>query len=82
MDVTRSGESGTTRDYLVWLAPSRRLYIRSMDHQQALALIILGIGGGMMYGRWRYERLKAKENMRKTWQGRHQGGPAKSWKPW
>lgn len=35
----------------------------------------------MTYGRWRYERLKAKEMMKATWNNKHNLGPGKSWWP-
>jgi hypothetical protein len=53
-----------------------------MENQQILMLILLGVGGGMMYGRWRAERIRARAAMRKTWGGRHDNRGSKTWRPW
>jgi len=42
-----------------------------MGSQEILGGIILGLGGGIMYGRWWAERRRAKELMRKNWDARH-----------
>lgn len=35
-----------------------------------LILIVLGIGGGMTYGRWRAERIRARQAADKAWADR------------
>ena len=42
--------------------------------------IVLGIGGGMTYGRWRAERLRARRDMSNVWLGRKGYRDYKKWK--
>lgn len=59
------------------------LYIALMEtNQQVLLWILLGIGGGMTYGRWRAERIRARHAMHQTWLKRRDGRGAKTWKLW
>jgi hypothetical protein len=51
-------------------------------NQEVLAWILLGVGGGMSYGRWRAERIRARNSMNITWKNRHSGRGDKTWKPW
>lgn len=59
------------------------LYIAPMttDHE-VLLWILLGAGGGMTYGRWRAERIRARHAMQQTWIKRRDGRGAKTWKLW
>lgn len=59
------------------------LYMAPMTtNQDVLLWILLGIGGGMTYGRWRAERIRARTAMSKTWKDRKTGRGAKTWRPW
>jgi hypothetical protein len=59
------------------------LYIAPMTtNQQILLWILLGIGGGMTYGRWRAERIRARHAMRATWEKRQDGRGGPTWKLW
>lgn len=59
------------------------LYIAPMTtNQQILFWIALGIGGGMTYGRWRAERLRARHTMRETWNNRKKARGKPSSKLW
>lgn len=51
-------------------------------YQQMLMLILLGIGGGMIYGRWRAEWIRARAAMKKTWDTKRDGRGPKTWKAW
>lgn len=53
-----------------------------MDNQEMLPWIILGIGGGMTFGRWRAERLRARRDMNNVWKGRDSYRDYKKWKIW
>ncbi|HET9257676.1 MAG TPA: hypothetical protein VFO16_21100 [Pseudonocardiaceae bacterium] len=54
-----------------------------MTHQQMLIVLIVGVGLGMVYGRWRHERLKARAAARKAWRNfrERDGWPSKTWRP-
>lgn len=59
------------------------LYIAPMTtNYQVLLWIVLGIGGGMTYGRWRAERRRARNSMKTAWKNRHKGRGDKTWKLW
>lgn len=59
------------------------LYMEPMttDHE-VLLWILLGAGGGMTYGRWRAERIRARHTMAATWNDRKKNRGAKTWKLW
>lgn len=42
--------------------------------------ILLGIGGGMTYGRWRAERIRAHRDMKNVWTGRKSYRNYRQWK--
>lgn len=60
-------------------APEGRYTCRMMTGQELLAGIVLGLGGGIMYGRWWTERRRAKESMRKLWADKHKNRGDMSW---
>jgi hypothetical protein len=51
-----------------------------MSDQNIVAGILVGVGGGIVYGRWWAERRRAKEAMRKIWVARHDNrGDTRRW---
>lgn len=47
-----------------------------------LWLIVLGIAGGMTFGRWRAERIRAYRDMNAVWQNKDNYREYKRWKIW
>jgi hypothetical protein len=81
-------EDGAIKSSVLGGVPARTdapgtLYIVPMTtNQQILLWILLGIGGGMTYGRWRAERIRARHAMRATWEKRQDGRGGPTWKLW
>lgn len=42
-----------------------------MSNTQVFFLILIGVGGGITYGRWRSERIRAARAAHLAWKARH-----------
>ncbi len=60
--------------------PAHAIHHRMMDNQQVLLWILLGIGGGMTYGRWRAEHIRARRDAHGTMKNKKNYRDFKKWR--